>query len=337
MIQIPTLFPLVFDSTILSEINSCQMSAFRRYVQHLNGEESTDLIAGGAFAKGLEVTRKSYYDLDWDSYAAIEAGKEACREAYGDHEPKAGSVKTKERMAQTVEEYFFEYPMDRDHIQPTRLESGKYGIEYSFIHELPFKHPQLGIPLLFAGRADMLCEYAGKLWVSDEKTTSQITATWDKQWATRGQFTGYSWGLRKAGIDVAGAYVRGIGLYKAQTKFVETTTTRSKFEVDTWEQQMLNTIARFLAAYTAFMLAQTPKSDGSPDLDPHPSNYFPGAWNEACFKYFRPCWFQDSCKTPNSEGLLYMNTEQHIWLPHRHTRMPLQEFLQELRDKGANI
>jgi hypothetical protein len=329
-----TFFPLVIDSTILAEFNSCFMSGFRRYIQHLNGEESTDLVAGKAFAKGLEVARKSYYDLGWDGYAAIEAGKEACFEEYGDHAPFPGTTKTCDRMVSTVEMYFMEYPFETDVIQPVKLENGKYAIEYSFAHQLPIMHPDLNIPLIFCGRADMLPEYAGKLWVSDEKTTSQITEKWADQWQTRGQFTAYTWGLRKDGINVAGAFIRGIALYKQQTKFVECTTTRSDFEVRTWEQQMLEMVHQMVNRYKRFKEVQQPDYSAE---ERHPSRFFPGSWNESCFKYFRPCSFQQSCKTDKSEGLLYMQNEQNIWLPHRHVRMPLEQFLQELRDSGIEV
>ena len=327
--QIQTFFPLTIDSTILAEINSCPMSAFRRYVQHFNPSgESTDLVAGGALAKGLEVTRKAYYDEGVASHAAIQLGMQAVITAYGDHQPKLGSNKTVDRMVSILEEYFWEYPLETDVIQPAKLADGKYGIEYSFAHELPIEHPDMpGQNLVFVGRADMLCEYAGKLWVSDEKTTSQITADWAKQWETRGQFTAYCWGLRKAGIPVVGAYLRGIGIYKTQTKFVETVTNRSEWECENWYRQMLNTVKWFSDSYRAWRLAQD--TNRSKEMK-HPSIWFAQAFNESCFKYFRPCTFQDSCKTVNSEGLLAMNMEQNIWLPHLHKRVPLEQFLEEL-------
>jgi hypothetical protein len=303
--QLQTFFPLVFDSTMLAEFNSCMMAGFRRYIQHLNGEESTDLVAGGAFAKGLEIARKRFYNEGFDSFLAIEDGKEACAEHYGLHQPKLGSAKTLDRMVSTIDQYFMEYPMETDVIQPVKLADGKYGIEYSFAHPLPILHPDLGIPLIFAGRADMLCEYAGKIMVSDEKTTSQITDKWASQWQTRGQFSAYCWGLRKDNIPATGAYIRGIALYKAQTKFVECTTNRSVWEVDMWERQMLAKVTQVVEQYKRFKAAQE-----CPDLskeDKNPAMFWAQSLNESCFKYFRPCSFQESCKTASSEGMLFMN------------------------------
>lgn len=321
-----TFFPLTIDSTILAEIASCPMAAFRKYVQHLGAEESTDLVAGGAFAKGLEVARKNFYDNGMSSQDAITKGLSAMIKAWGDHIPRQGSVKTLDRMLVVLEEYFWNYPLESDIIQPVRLEDGTFGIEYSFAHELPIEHPDLpGQNLVFVGRADMLCEYAGKLWVSDEKTTSQITKDWAKQWEVRGQFSAYCWGLRQAGIPVAGAYIRGIGLYKSETKFVETVTNRSEWECNVWANNMLRLVANFVESYRNYKAAVD--HEATSKAERHPSNFFGQAFNEACFKYFRPCMFMDSCKTVNSEGMLDMSFTQNIWLPHLHRRVPLQEFL----------
>lgn len=342
MERLQTFFPLVFDSTMLSDFNGCLMKGFRQYIQHLNGEESTDLIAGGAFAKGLEIARKGYYQQDLSSSAAVEIGKEACWEQYGDHIPFGNSVKTRDRMVNTIDEYFITYPMETDLIQPVRLENGEYGIEYSFAHPLPVLHPELNIPLIFVGRADMLCKYAGKLWVSDEKTTgSSITANWASQWQTRGQFSAYCWGLRKDGINVAGAYIRGISLLKASTKFVDAQTIRSEWETNNWYQQMLEKLQDIVDRYKSMKVVELEYAEAKPadaKLATHPANFWPQAFNEKCFSYFRPCQFQDSCKTPSSEGLLYMNSgEQNIWLPHKHRRQKLQEFLDELRAQGVKV
>jgi hypothetical protein len=188
----------------------------------------------------------------------------------------------------------------------------------------------------------MLCTFANRLWVSDEKTTSQLTDKWADQWQTRGQFTGYCWGLQKSGINVAGAYIRGIGIYKNATKFVECTTTRSKFEISIWESQMLAKIRSICKVYgdwkeTLSRYKDHDKTDPKIKQIVHPSSFFPGAWNEACFKYFRPCQFQLACKTLQSEELLMMENDQYIWLPHEHKRILLEEFLIDLQSKGLNV
>lgn len=317
-----TFFPLVIDSTMLMTFDSCPMLGFREYIQHLHsGAESTDLIAGRSFAKGLEVTRKAYYDDGLGQNSALDLGTEALYADYGDHVPFGKSVKTPEKMAMALELYFLEYPMASDILQPAKLENGKHAIEYSFCHELPFRHPDLDMPLLITGRADMLATYANRLWVSDEKTTgSYFSKDWSDQWDTRGQFTTYCWGLRKDGIDVTGAYIRGVGLYSSGVKFIEAQSNRSQFEVETWEFQMLAKVERILNAYKAW------KESGD-----HPSRHFYGAWNEACNKYFKPCRFKDLCRSKSSEKYLDTQYEQYIWLPHEQKRMQLDDFLATIR------
>lgn len=317
-------FPLVLDSTFLMEMDSCQMSGFRKYIQHLSkgSNESTDLVAGGAFAKGLEVARKAYYNLGADEHEATALGQAALLEAYGDHIPQK-PLKTPERMSMALEMYFLEFPMSQDLVQPIKLENGEHAIEYSFAHELPFEHPDLpGEKLLITGRADMLVEYAGRIWVFDDKTTgSAFNKNWSAQWDTRGQFTTYAHYLKKDGIKVKGAYIRGVYLGKSQIKFQDCQTTRSDWQTDIWEVQMLQKVERILSQYKVW------KESGE-----SPANYFFGAWNESCDKYFRPCAFKHLCRTKNSEAYLEGEWDQNIWLPHEQKRENLEVFLESLGD-----
>ena len=320
---VKTFFPLVIDSTMLMEFDSCFQSGFRKYIQHLSKGtgESTDLIAGGAFAKGLEVARKMYYDQGSDPEYAIETGVAALYDAYGDHVPFKEN-KSSYRMATALEQYFLEYPLGIDIVQPAKLANGNHAIEYSFAHELPIAHPDLeDFNIIITGRADMIGEYAGRLWCVDEKTTgSAFTMDWAKQWDTRGQFTTYAWGLQKDGIDVAGAYIRGVYLGKSNIKFNECQTTRNKFQIEIWEQQMLQKVNRIIELYKQF------KETGG-----HPLQFFHGSWNESCMKYFRPCSFQDMCRDKNSEMFIESQYDQYIWLPHEQRREKLDVFLESIK------
>lgn len=320
--SVRTFFPLVIDSTMLMEFDSCQMSGFRKYIQHLTkGAESTDLIAGAAFAKGMEIARKSYYNDRLTEDQAVALGREALQDAYGDHIPYPGSKKTSDNMGFALEQYFMAYPMFIDQVQPAKLENGEYAIEYSFAHELPIEHPDLpGQNIIITGRADMLGTYANRLWVVDEKTTgSYFSKDWAAQWDTRGQFTTYCWGLKKDSIKVAGAYIRGISMAGNGIKFAECQTNRSDFETETWEFQMLAKVQAIVDKYRAW------KQNGD-----HPNRYFFGAWNESCNKYFKSCQFKDACRTRTSEQFLAGEYSQYIWLPHQQKRMELNEFLESI-------
>lgn len=317
-----TFFPLVIDSTFLMAFDSCPMAGFRAHIQHLGGGESTDLIAGGAFAAGLEAARKAYYNLDADENEALLAGSEALLEKYGDHIPTK-ETKAPERMITALEMYFIEHPMSQDLVQPAKLENDEYAIEYSFARKLPFKHPDLPKEdLIITGRADMLVEYAGSLYVFDDKTTgAAFTKNWAQQWATRGQFTTYCNYLKKEGINVKGAYIRGIYLGKTNIKFMDAPSNRSDWECKIWEQQMLKKVERILEAYKQY------KKSGE-----HPANYFNGAWGEACNKYFRPCSYMDLCKSELAEQYIESEYDQNIWLPHEQRRENLNTYLKSLEE-----
>lgn len=310
---------------MLSAYNSCPTKFFRQYVQHLLGEESTDLIAGGALARGLEVARKAYFNDGLLEYEAVNLGVEALLQKYGSHVPFKGN-KTADKMAIALEGYFMEYPMARDQAQPAKLANGEFAIEYSFAHELPILHPILGVPLLFVGRADMLSNYCGSLWVQDEKTTSQITETWASQWETRGQFTGYAWGLRKDGIPVQGALIRGIGILKQSIKFIECTSVRTEFEIDAWEKMMFAQVQNMVNAYQWYLRHRETTVV---------SDYWRPCFNEACYSYFRQCSYTNLCKSKNAERFIDTEFGQNIWLPHIHERWNLDVYLQSLMDQGV--
>lgn len=317
-----TFFPLVISNTFLSAFDSCEMAGFRKHIQHLSLSDNTDLVAGGAFAKGLEVARKAFYDDGVDEWEAVEMGQEALLEAYGDHAPSK-EAKSPSRLKTALEVYFIEFPMTQDIIQPVKLETGKYAIEYSFAHKLPFEHPDLpGKPLLITGRADMLIEYGGMLLVHDEKTTgSSFSKNWASQWDTRGQFSGYCHYLKKDGIPVKGAYIRGIYLGKTIIKFQDYATMRGDWQTDIWEKQMLQKVERILQKYQDWK-----------DSNESPAEYFFGAWNEACDAYFRPCAFKNLCRNKNSENYLEHEFNQTIWLPHEQRQERLDVYLKTLEE-----
>ena len=302
----------------MSTIDACPMKAFRQYILHLSsGYESTDLIAGGAFAKGAEVTRKLFYNEGYGQDTAIEIGQQALYEAYGDHIPLEGSSKTAEIVATALEQFFWQFPMDADSFQPAKLKDGGYAIEHHFSIELPIKHPDFGIPLHYFGRGDMLGTLDSQLLLEDDKTTgSYFDKNWASSWDTRGQFSAYCWALRKLGIPVVGALVRGISLHKTSIKFAETVTHRSQFMVDNWEVQFYKKLQAFIDCYVAYR-----DSDQK-----NPALYFNGAWNEACNAYFKPCYFKNLCISGGGEPYLADSYSQTIWLPHLQKQMDLDEY-----------
>lgn len=236
-------FPQIFDSSMLASYKACPELFHKTYILEWKPKEvSVHLHAGASFARGLEVARTSFYVDGLSSEDAIANGLMALLKAYGTFECPADSAKSAERMAGAFEFYFEQYPLTMEDSVPIVLPGGKRGIEFSFAHPLPIKHPVSGDPLLYVGRMDAVASYAGGTYIIDEKTTSQLGATWSRQWDLRAQFTGYAWGCIESGIRVDGAIVRGISILKTRYDTQQAITYRPEWQIDRWHSEMIEWI-----------------------------------------------------------------------------------------------
>lgn len=228
-------FPTVVDSSMMASFKSCPQLFYKQYVANWKPKElSVHLHAGGAFAKGIETAREAFFARNESSEDACAEGLSALLKAYGDFACPADSAKSAERMAGAFEFYFDHYPLERGNCEPIILPSGKQGIEFSFVEPLPIAHPETGDPILYSGRMDAILNFAGGVFIFDEKTTSSLGATWSRQWDLRSQFTGYCWGTGRAGIRVDGAVVRGISILKTKYETQEVISYRPEWQVDRW-------------------------------------------------------------------------------------------------------
>lgn len=242
--------PQVIDSTIRGDYVSCHTKGYWSFQRQLGPlDPSTDLIAGGAFAKGLEVTRKAYYGEGLAIRAALERGMSAAIVEYGRHEPPDHKKqKSCERVVFALADYFEHYPPGTDQIQPHKV-NGDPCVEFTFSIPLPILHPETGNPFLYAGRFDMLGVRNGQLVVVDEKTTSQLGPTWPSKWNLRGQFTGYIWACQQFGYPVLGAIVRGVSFLSKGYGHSEAPQFRAQWMIDQWYDQLLHDIERMVQAW----------------------------------------------------------------------------------------
>lgn len=344
---IKNFFPLVLDNTQLEAYNNCPIRFFRNHIQHFQSEESVDLIAGGAFAHGLHKAREAFYQHGAAMEDATSIGIEALREEYGNFHDPWKEAKSVDRMSLALESYLDTYDFRFDDVKPLKLADGSYSIEYSLLQEIldfdgkPILHPTLGLPLLYSGRLDMLAEYAGSIYMVDEKTTgSYFTKNWAQQWETRGQFTGYCWLGHNSNIpelqNLSGAIIRGISLPSstaisddtkakfysniANVKHNFTLTNRSKYEVDCWHRDMVKRVLQMKKSYVAYLQ----------NNEKNPEQFFGGSWGSACTSYGRGCQFIDTCKSAQGENFLEVAYNQNIWLPDQHKRVPLETYLKTL-------
>lgn len=300
------MFPHTVDSTMLSAFRSCPQKMFRTYVEHWKPKsESVHLIAGGAFASGIEAARKAFYMEGQSPENSEAAGLEALLRHYGDFECPPESAKSPERTAGALEFYFQNYPLGADQATPVKLAGGKQGIEFSFAHPLEINHPVTGDPILYTGRADMIADFAGGIYVFDEKTASQLGPSWGRQWDLRSQFTGYCWACRQDGIQAAGVIVRGVSILKTKYDTQQAITYRAEWEVDRWHAQTLRDIERMLKCW----------KDG----------YWDFSLDHACAEY-GGCSLTQVCKSQSPESWLDTYYEKRVWDPLARRQLSIQEW-----------
>jgi hypothetical protein len=277
--------PGVVDSTMRSDWVACPTRFHYSFGRKFGSPEgSTDLIAGGSFAKGLEVLRKCYYGQKMSIRDSYEQGVLAAMQDYGDHQPpEHKKQKSLERVIEALADYIAHYNPATDHIKPYMVGANKDEpcVEFTFSLPLPILHPESGEPILYAGRFDMLGVRNDQLVVVDEKTTSQLGPTWVNKWNLRGQFTGYIWACQQYGYPVLGAIVRGVSFLSKSFGHAEAIQLRAQWEVDQWYEQLLHDVRGMVRAWE--------------------ENWYDQAFDEACAD-FSGCPFQSLCKSSTPEA-----------------------------------
>lgn len=291
-------FPQQIDNTMRSEFKACQRSWAWRFLHHRVGAlPSVHLHAGAAFAKGLEVTRRAFYDQGLPEDDAIGLGWQALLEEYGDFEPQGKNRnKTAHRMGEALVAYFDEYNLATDLIKPLRISSGS-AVEFTFTIPLPIKHPETGDPILYSGRFDMLGQTEnGQLFVVDEKTTGSLGEYWLTRYALSAQFTGYCWAAQVYGYPVVGAIVRGIGILKEKINHAAIPLMRPQWLIEEWYAQLLRDINGMVQCFN--------------------SMHFEANLADSCGSY-GGCDYLPVCQVPaeSRENMLQINFVEREWIP----------------------
>lgn len=300
------MFPNTLDSTMIGAFRGCRQKMFRQYVEHWKPKaQSVHLVAGGAFASGIEAARHSFYVEGKSSADAEAAGLVGLIKHYGDFDCPAESPKSLERMCGALEFYFSHYPLGADGAEPITLPNGRRGIEFSFAEPLDIRHPVTGDPILYTGRSDMIAHRAGGIYIYDEKTTSSLGAQWGAQWEMRSQFTGYEWALKKQGIKADGTIIRGVSILKTKYDTLEVPTYRTQYEIDRWEAQVLRDVRAMIQCW----------EEGYWDFD----------LDSACNSYGQ-CSFTKICKSADPESWLPTFFEQRVWDPLLRKETTVEEY-----------
>lgn len=304
--SVRSMFPHVFDSSMIASARSCQQKVKRTYFEHWKPMyESVHLVAGGAFAKGLEEARLAFYQDGLPPAESVAKGLIALVNEYGDYEPIVDTAKTLDRMMGAFEFFMEAYPLGNDGFQPATFANGKLGIEFSFAYPIDVLHPVTNDPILYCGRADMVGTFADGFFGEDDKTTSSLGASWSKQWELRSQFTGYCWAMKKTGLNPQGILTRGVSILKTKYDTQECITYRSQWEIDRWYKQLCRDIENLKRAWA--------------------EDYFDYNLDTSCAEY-GGCGFTQICKSKDPEVWLPQSFEKRVWDPLARQEVSVEEW-----------
>lgn len=299
-------FPSIIDNSMCEDFRKCELRWFYKHCRKLALlDDNVHLIAGGAYARGLEVTRKRYFDDQWPLQKALRAGIRAAIIAYGPFEPH-GRLYSKNiwRVIDAIEHHFNRWPID-SRLRPYKPEGAlKHAIEFSFSEPIPgVIHPETKEPLLYAGKCDFIGvdKANGLLGPVDDKTTSQLGDYWLNRWDLSSQMFGYIWAARRAGYKQANtAFIRGVSILKTKLGDADARTYGPDFQLKRWERNLTATVDRMIMAYLKFKVGH-----------PHP---FQMSLGGACHE-FGGCGFKTLCEVENPEPWIPVHYTVNRWNP----------------------
>ena len=310
-----TMFPIFISNTDLSLWSECELKWFRSRCQMLRKYAfNIDLTAGGAFASAIEFARKNYYNEGRTAEEAVDISYDFILELLHEQELQ-DELKSPERMALAVKDYFKHFPLDTDEVQPVKLKSGSHAIEHKFTLELPINHPELGVPLIFKGKLDMLGTYMGRTWIVDEKTCKAIPRTQGALLAMSGQFVGYAWAARELGIPIQGVLVRKVAIQKAGNKIEQFEVPITDFMIDLWYDSMIKKVTQMVFNYLEVIQGRHTFKEA-----------FLADFQSGCTAYFKPCAFREGCSSKHGEGFIQAEFDQIAWNYETKEEVSLEAF-----------
>lgn len=301
-------FPRSVDNTMISCFDSCPQKFFDEFCVRISPSGvSPDLHAGGAFAHGMESTRRALYQ---DNATLIEALGQAYfdfTQFWGLYEPPRSNPKTYIATFCAIVDYFREYPPHDDSLQPHRSLDGNPSLEFTIAEPLPINHPVTGDPLLYSGRFDMLAldTSTDLLCVLDEKTTKAFYKNWAGHWSMHGQFIGYVWATQQYDLPCEHYCVRGIAIQKTQYQHLQHGPVRiPQYHIDDWYYNMLEKVHRMVNCWND-MICYTGCAN--------PHTHWPKSFGDACSSY-NGCSYVGICTQPDPRRWYY-DFERRFWDP----------------------
>lgn len=318
-------FPEALDSTMLSLFGSCPQSFFIEYVlKRAPTGRSIHLHAGGCMARAFEVIQIEFFHNGRSYEDCLLIAFREFMLQWGMFDPREKSYKDFVNCWGAVEAYFKEYPLEEDHFRPLIAANGKPMVEFKFAVPMEVNHPETGNPLLYSGRADtMVTSPQNLILVRDEKTTASLGASWYYQWDMRGQFLGYTYCARAAGIPAAGALVRGIAIQQTQYGFAEKPLFYTDEQLSRWWDQINIRAERAVKMWYNSLshLDDRRKLHNQWDL----------SYGDACAAY-GGCVKKDCCISSEPWNI-YNGWEKRVWDPLAHD--PTRESEDRMTQMGS--
>lgn len=279
---------------------TCRQKWVFQYLLQREPPKSIHLIAGGAFARGLEIARQSFYGLKDSEPLAWKKGQEALIESY-----KRGTAgfapdadyrnKTLPHMMGALQSYAKNWPFEHDYFQPVQLmDRTDPAVEFSFaIPLIGLDHPDTGEPILLKGNYDAIMEHRStkQRFVVDDKTASQLGNQWMKQWYLDSQPTIYIQAARDHGFEVAGCVMRGTSILKNGYGHAEQAETRSPVFLNNYMSQLYQEVLEQIELYKALKRHHIGAPEGFRHLIAHRS------YTKSTCGAYGGCDFQPVCKS----------------------------------------
>lgn len=324
-------FPECIDNTIRSSAAVCQTQAKYAYIEDLSGPgDSVHLHFGGAMAHGLEHARRAYHDGGLSARDAVDVGVEHAMAYYGEYDPPHKSPKTLQNVGNAIRYYFTIWPLDSDPVQPMRLPDGSLGVEWRFKVPIPdLTHPDTGGPVYYVGRTDQLATLSGLGIIEDDKTASQLGASWGQQFRLDSQGIGYAWAGQQEGLFPKDAPVsvlfRGVGIYTPKYRKPGTETpvkkvTQDMIDSGAVEYDLLNSFgtAQEIVTHSPWVINRW-LDQLKLDISRLIWSYENGKWNLALHKSacaaYGGCSFQSLCESQNPDQWKEINFVKRKWDP----------------------
>lgn len=328
------LFPVNFSSSMIDDTYKCEMSFFRQYCQRLtlgNEHRSSDLIAGGHFAKGCEIVRKSYYSKGLSIDDSIELGYNHILEA----EDTGCDIKSNVRLALTLRRHFIRHPLDSD-LTPIKLSNGEYAIEYGFTIDLGIPHPEIeGQNICYKGKLDGLYEqtFRGnriRTIVVDEKTSKSVyylkgtkivdLVKEEELYRTSHQFVSYHWAARLLGVKPETTIVYKVPILKEHAPSFALEVPINDFMIEMWYTALVRKIKELIFKYLELKHGKE-----------YAYHYFTPALNQyTCNSFGKPCFFTAGCRSSDGEQILKSMYKQMIWDGDKKVMIPLDIYKQQV-------